>query len=661
MSLLLCSVKIQTRLIIINILFIVVVAAIFGIFLAYTKMNDQLNELVVRSDLVKNDLYKTHVRLHQSLNGDDLAKSYNAFLDAYEDLEEQINSVIGSPLFTQAVASIPYTDKYVASLKDSLERNEKKIKEIDGAVEKLLEKSPNMPGLLEAARDSAAEQTNAAGRNETAGQTEDGGENGSEVTGASEKKIEDTVQLIRFFSASFGESFTFTVNQITSNIRKGVAQRQDTLLLYSGVIALVLVGAVLAFSTLMIIRLNRQMQRMHQNMSVIAEGNFTLRLDESGKNELSDLSRDINAFVDEFVQVIDEVKQLAGRNAHLKSEVAKATNESASAINEMNENISDISDLVSKLVDHLVTSSEAIESITSHITNLSDRIEGQSSSVTQSSSSIEEMSASIENVAKISDQRHQAAESLVEVTQETGEKMDETNELINQNAGDVRQILDIVGIINNVASQTNLLSMNAAIEAAHAGEAGRGFAVVAEEIRGLAENTNENSKKIQTTINTIADRIQKVHDASAESRKAFEQIENETQNSSNAMGEVSSSMSELSQGSREITEAMTDLSQTTQTIQESADEMKRNSANAHESLEEIRSIGDKVNEEISEINEDMNEINDSMGRINNLNEENKGAIENLYKIIHKFKTQEENATAHETDRETDHETELEEV
>ncbi len=604
--------KIQTRLIIINILFIMVIGALFGIFYIYNGITEQLETLIIRADSVKTDLYKTHVRLHQTLNGKGLKKSYDGFKKSYGELESEIQSILTSPLFSEAIASVPYTEDYVSTLKDSLQMNNKKIEDIDAQVAALLEQDPDLPGLL----------TISSSR-------------------TTRKEIEDAEEMIRFFSASFGESFTFTINQITGSIEKGAAQRQQKLLLYSGILSLILVAAVLAFSLAINIRLRNHMQRMHRRMGVIAEGDFSLRLEERGNNELTDLSKAINVFVGEFVEVIEEVKRLATRNAELKNEVSGATSESASAIEEMNENISDISSLVNNLVEHLERSGAAIEKITSHITDLSDRIEGQSSAITQSSSSIEEMTASIENVTKISEQRRDAAESLAEVTQTTASNMDETNALINENAEDVNQILEIIGIINNVAAQTNLLSMNAAIEAAHAGDAGHGFAVVAEEIRGLAESTNENSKKIRSTINTIAERIQKIYSASAENRKAFEQIESETSNSSNAMEEISSSMRELSQGSREIMDAMTNLTQTTQTIQESAEEMKQSTVQANEGLQEIQTIGERVNGEIGEINEEISDINDSMGRINKLNEENKSAVEKLYGTIDRFKIEEE--------------------
>jgi methyl-accepting chemotaxis protein len=138
------------------------------------------------------------------------------------------------------------------------------------------------------------------------------------------------------------------------------------------------------------------------------------------------------------------------------------------------------------------------------------------------------MAASVESVARIALQRQEALEQLVSITNKGGEQVEITNKLIEENANDVKEILEIIEIINNVASQTNLLSMNAAIEAAHASDSGRGFAVVAEEIRKLAESTNENSKRIRKTITTIADRIQQILEASNESSDSFQKIDHET-------------------------------------------------------------------------------------------------------------------------------------
>ena len=116
--------------------------------------------------------------------------------------------------------------------------------------------------------------------------------------------------------------------------------------------------------------------------------------------------------------------------------------------------------------------------------------------------------------------------------------------LTDDNTRDIQKINEVMEIIDAIAGQTDLLAMNAAIEAAHAGEAGKGFAVVSDEIRKLAESTNENSKMIKTTVTAVSARIYQIGGDSAESRKAFETIREEADVSSQTMAEIARAMGE---------------------------------------------------------------------------------------------------------------------
>jgi methyl-accepting chemotaxis protein len=131
----------------------------------------------------------------------------------------------------------------------------------------------------------------------------------------------------------------------------------------------------------------------------------------------------------------------------------------------------------------------------------------------------------------------------------------------------VDEILGIITMINSIASQTSILAMNAAIEAAHAGEYGRGFAVVAEEIRKLSESTNENSKRIRDQLDRVAELVGETHSMSAKTKESFASVQAEVESTAQAFDEISSTMRELSAGTESVMNSSVQVGDVTTTIQ----------------------------------------------------------------------------------------------
>jgi methyl-accepting chemotaxis protein len=604
----------KTRLILANALFALGLASSVAIMFAYSSMQQDYEELVLRTHRLKTAMYATSSQLKSALFNDELEASYESFRNRYEQFHSGVQELVEDPLFRNVIQELEYGAADTESLVNVLAMNHDRIGQIDTLVEELTaDQSAYLPGPMKAKTQL-------------------------ELFPGKQQAISDASDAMERAARYFGGAMETHIDQIIGNIETAADQSLSRLRL----IALSLAGAVLLFVsifTFLIIRLLRvKLTSLRDSLQILSSGDFSHRIHTSGRDELSELGATVNSFIEEFCVIIGEAKTLSQESSRLKDKLSESTAQSADATRQMRNNVGNMSDRIKDLVENMETSREATGSIAERISALNGRIEHQSSSVTQSSTSVEEMNASIENVSTISDKRREAADSLSHSAAATGEKMNETNRLIEENAGDVNAILDVISIINNVASQTNLLSMNAAIEAAHAGDAGRGFAVVAEEIRSLAETTNSNSKKIRHTINTIADRISSITDMSRDTREAFQQISEETGRSSESMTEISASMQELSQGSREIMEAMNSLSQITQEIHEGAGEMQEQTDRVNTSIDEIRAIGDEVNQGIRQIASAAEEIDASMQHINKINAESRRFIERLEHTVSRFKT-----------------------
>lgn len=393
--------------------------------------------------------------------------------------------------------------------------------------------------------------------------------------------------------------------------------------------------------------ITRSLANMQQEVEVLSQGDFSSRIHHKQKNEFSTLIKHINGFVEEFSHVIDGVKMLASETNKMKQQINVVTEESAASVEEVTGSISTMTDQINDLVGDINLSTDTIKHFFEKINELVGKIEGQASSVEQSSTSIVEMTTALASVADIATKRRQAGEALVNVVSDGGEKVQKTNDLVRQTTQDVNNILQIIDIINTIADQTNLLAMNASIEAAHAGEAGKGFAVVAQEIRKLAEMTNNNARKIQETIDVVAHRMKTVQESSNESKYFFDHIRSETGNFNIALEEIARAIGEISSGSTEIMGVMKSLSTLSHEIKHDSEEMKEDTVSLDNLMGNIRKFGETVRVGIDEICNGAEEINTTMSDVKKMNNMNSDSIADLNEAVKKFKTGSEEDVASE--------------
>ncbi len=331
------------------------------------------------------------------------------------------------------------------------------------------------------------------------------------------------------------------------------------------------------------------------------------------------------------------MKKVSDSTMEVKNELASSTEQTASAINEISANNASMKKQVGLLNNNIMETSSSTTEIDANIESLRRIIEEQASLAVQATASVNQMIAAVDNVASISAAKTESVKGLVERALTGGEKLSETNRVINEVAGSIGDIREMMSMINNIASQTNLLSMNAAIEAAHAGDAGRGFSVVADEIRKLAENTSENSKNIESVIGNIIENIELATRTGVATRKAFADIQSEIEVTEKALSEISYSTGELAAGGKEILRAMTRLSEVSESSRTGAVEMKKGSRAVSGAMSNIESISEFVTRGMEEITLGIEEISQALQDINRIIKVLDDNSESLDELIRKFR------------------------
>jgi len=280
-----------------------------------------------------------------------------------------------------------------------------------------------------------------------------------------------------------------------------------------------------------------------------------------------------------------------------------------------------------------------MEQITLNINKLNEHIDHQSTSVAQSSSAIEEMLANIKSVTQTLVRNMKNVKELTEASEIGRNGLQDVANDIQEISKESEGLLEINSVMENIASQTNLLSMNAAIEAAHAGEAGKGFAVVADEIRKLAENSGEQSKTISKVLKKIKESIDKIMYSTQNVLSRFEAIDSEVKVVAEQEEIIQNAMQEQGEGSKQILEAVSQLNLITQQVKGGSIEMLEGSKQVITEGKNLDLVTQEITEGMNEMAIGADQINSAVNSVNDISAKNKENIDILVEEVSRFKVE----------------------
>lgn len=380
----------------------------------------------------------------------------------------------------------------------------------------------------------------------------------------------------------------------------------------TGVTIALIVGAVLVFINRMVLS---PVSRMESSVRRIADGDLSASIRITQNDEIGSLGQDIERFRSVLQGTVSSLQSAALENELTKNRLAEATNQASSATAEIQHEVRETTGRADELTGIVEGTRRSATRIAENVDVLNNRIQDQATMVEESSAAITEMSQSVDSVARIARSREEAASRLTEQARLGGDRIDGTVGAVKDISGSVDEINELVSLLSGIASQTNLLSMNAAIEAAHAGEAGKGFAVVAEEIRQLAEDSAEQSNRISGNVGLIVERIHAASSASEEARQTFDELNTEVGNVTQAFHEIVGATDELRAGSEEILKAITSLQDLTGAVTEQSGGIKSDTESIRKAVESVHEISAatatgmaRVQEQIERITKTVEEI-----------------------------------------------------
>jgi methyl-accepting chemotaxis protein len=369
------------------------------------------------------------------------------------------------------------------------------------------------------------------------------------------------------------------------------------------------------------------------------EGNLATMIAVKGDDEVARLSANFNKFIGKLRTIVISLKSVALESRRLGQELAQDTQALSASASRISGSMGSMSERTVLLNDEILHSSGQLDRIIAFIEKVVEMIQDQASAVNESSAAVEQMIANVGNIERSTEGKLKLSTGLQSLAKRLEASAAQNVRDMEETAASTAGISEMIKVINQVASQTNLLAMNAAIEAAHAGDYGRGFSVVADEIRKLAEQTAANAKRISASLSEIVKRIGKTVFVTRESSEAIDQVISGITEVAGGMGETMSGLKEISVGNSQITASLAELNRMTAEVRNSGAEMREGARQIQESFRRITATVEENRAGIGGIAEGVQSISESLASLASLSDRNATNMGTLDAEISKFKTE----------------------
>lgn len=364
----------------------------------------------------------------------------------------------------------------------------------------------------------------------------------------------------------------------------------------------------------------------------LANKDFTVDLEPAGSVEINNLMTNLNQMIDQLNDFFVIVKTTTSKAISSGYSINDSANSTAAATAEIDSNIEKINqqfDTITQIVKDTVA---VITEMNIHVDTLVQNNNDQTVAIEDSNNAVNEVVNTLEFINEMANSRSKGAEEMYDLVADGDEKISSTTGILAQITSQLEEIKEVVTIINSVAEQTNLLSMNAAIESAHAGEAGKGFAVVAEEIRTLAEETADNAKRIAKAIGAIVSSVNEANITSSEASVAFSKVSAHSKvviqsfkDITNGIGKIDSQMHQIKQKSGvtasaadKINSYCSDLANRQKDISDQVDSMNDQFVQAMLAIRQIKQGTENIVERMKVVSSSSKESYKNMTELENV-------------------------------------------
>jgi len=381
-------------------------------------------------------------------------------------------------------------------------------------------------------------------------------------------------------------------------------------------------------------------KEIHLFLEKVKDGDLSKKVTVKTRDEIGNLADYLNLTVENIKNLIGVIKYKINALTNTGHELSANMEKTSNSVDRISENFDGMKSKMGKQEEKAAEADKAVKKIKDNIDNLNKLIEEQTGGINSSSSAVEEMTANIHSVTNTLIENSKRVNELTEASENGKIGVQTVAQKIAEIAKDSEGLLQINSVMNSIAAQTNLLSMNAAIEAAHAGEVGKGFAVVADEIRKLAESSSNQSKTTATMLKKIKASIDSITVSSNEVISRFEVIDTRVKTVSTHEQNIRNAMEEQEVGGKQILDSINRLKEISVSVKAGAQEMISSGDHLNQQTSDFIEISNESMSGMNDIvNGAMQEIKGAVTVVDEMSAENNRNFEDLKTEAAKFKVE----------------------
>ena len=422
------------------------------------------------------------------------------------------------------------------------------------------------------------------------------------------------------------------------NIASGANLMQEYLL--RGIRCLILVAAECVGLILIVLKeMKNRLAATSELVTNLADtGDITKRIDVSMQDDIAVLISSLNFFLDKLEGIIMNLSTDSSAVSDTANILEESAAKSVESLKVVKEAVAFIDSEDKNNNESIKKAYTDIQSVKDDVERVEKHIRNQASAMNETSEAVAKMNESIENVANISLMANQISDKLKRTSEMGTEAIQTAVNAISEIQGASVQIQGIIKMIQKIASQTNLLSMNASIEAAHAGSFGAGFAVVADEVRSLANTSSKNAKTIKDYMNEMSQKIDNGVSAIQKAGLAFNQIDSDVDETVRIVEQIRQATelqkigaADTLQSTQTVVEAINQIEEVAKQQRQHADAVYTVMLNVVNSSQEITNALEKTSESIECVSINLTDVEDC-SRINKVSVESMNDHINLFKL-----------------------------